>query len=318
MNATSTDVAKRAGVSRATVSQVLNGYADRFAPDTAQRVIVAARELGYQPSAAGRALRRGSSDLVIALLPHTTFGGNLQDLFEQMTLALADHGYTLVLRISTLSSDMLDRMVAGMKPAAVFSLTPFTDAERAVLDRRGVLSIDPPSVTQIDHNRAIGELQARILIERGHTHLAYAHLRDERQDPFGFAREDGMRQIAAQHGIAGIDVTHVALDLDAAKHALDDVSPTPVAVACYNDDVAMALMSAARLSGLDIPADLAVIGMDHTDISRITVPRLTTIEYDMAAASVAGTATLLRALGAGSPQQTPSPAALSVIDGETV
>lgn len=318
MIATSTDVAKRAGVSRATVSQVLNGYADRFAPDTASRVLAAARELDYQPSAAGRTLRRGSSDIVVALLPFTTFGGNIQDLFERMGRTLADNGYTLVLQISTASIEVLDRLVAGMKPAAVFSLTPFTEPERDVLDRRGILAIDPPSVTQVDHNRAIGELQALTLVAGGHTRLAYAHLQDERQDPFGYAREEGVRNVAAEHGLAEIGVAHVPMHLDAASETLDRLGPEPVAIACYNDDVAIALMSAARLRGLDIPADVAVIGMDRTDLSRVTVPALTTIEYDLTAAAAAGTASLLRALGAGSPQQTPAPSAMSLISGETV
>jgi DNA-binding LacI/PurR family transcriptional regulator len=318
MIATSADVAKRAGVSRATVSQVLNGYADRFAPDTAARVIAAARELDYQPSSAGRTLRRGSSDLVIALLPHTTFGGIFQDLFEQMSQTLADHGYTLLLRISTPSTGMLDRMAAGLKPAAVFSLTPFTDDEREVLDRRGILAIDPPSVTQVDHNRAIGDLQARTLIDGGHRRLVYAHLQDERHDPFGYAREEAVRDLAAERGLGDIRVVHVPIDLDAARATLASLGPDPVAIACYNDDVAMALMSAARMSGLAVPEDVAVIGMDHTDVSRITVPRLTTIEYDLATATAAGTASLLRALGAGTPQRTPSPARMSLIPGETV
>lgn len=318
MNATSTDVAKRAGVSRATVSQILNGNGERFAADTAARVLAAARDLDYQPSVAGRTLRRGSSDMVVALLPFTTFGGNIQDLFERMGRTLADHGYTLVLQISTASIEMLDRMVAGMKPAAVFSLTPLTVAEREVLDRREILAIDPPSVTQVDHNRAIGELQARTLIARGHTRLAYAHLQDERPDPFGFAREEGVREVAAEYGLAEIGVAHVPLRLEPAARALDALGTTPVAIACYNDDVAMALMSAARLRGLGVPDRVALIGMDHTDLSQTTVPALTTIEYDLTAAATAGTASLLRALGAGSPQQTSAPTVMAVVDGETI
>ena len=75
MTVTSADVARHAGLSRATVSQVLNGHAHRFADETAERVLRAAKELGYEPSAAGRMLRTGSSDFVIALVPNTTFGG---------------------------------------------------------------------------------------------------------------------------------------------------------------------------------------------------------------------------------------------------
>jgi DNA-binding LacI/PurR family transcriptional regulator len=318
MSATSADVARLAGVSRATVSQVLNGHSDRFAVDTAEKVKAAAKELEYQPSAAGRALRRGSSDVVIALLPHTTFGSNLQDLFEQMSHDLAAHGFTLVLRISSPSTSELDRVVTGMKPAAVFSLAPFTPDERAVLDRRQVLAIDPPSVSQIDHNRAIGELQAEALIERGHTRLAYAHMQDAREDPFGFAREEGMRAVALAHELPDIAVVRVDIDLASALAALDALDTTPVAIACYNDDVAMALLSAAHTRNLVVPADVALIGMDHTPLSRIAVPALTTIEYDLNAAARYATVGLLRSLGAGVPTVSASPVELSIIPGGTI
>ncbi|QKJ20512.1 LacI family DNA-binding transcriptional regulator [Microbacterium hominis] len=318
MNATSSDVAKHAGVSRATVSQVLNGYAERFAPETAAKVFASATALGYEPSAAGRALRRGSSDFVVALLPHTTFGGNLQDLFEQMTVTLADHGYTLVLRMSGSAASTLDRMIAGMKPAAVFSLTPFTATEKAVLNRRNVLAVDPPSVSAVDYNRAIGRMQGLALADAGHRRLAFAHLRDERQDPFGFAREEGLRDVAHERELEEIEVIDVMIDLDSALAALDSLTTPGIAVACYNDDVAMALLAAARVRGLDVPRDVAVIGMDRSDLSRIAVPRLTTIEYDIASAASAGVASLLQALGAGTPQPASAPAFLTLVRGDTV
>ncbi|WP_248148121.1 LacI family DNA-binding transcriptional regulator [Microbacterium aoyamense] len=311
-------MAKHAGVSRATVSQVLNGYAERFAPETAAKVFASAAALGYEPSAAGRALRRGSSDFVVALLPHTTFGGNLQDLFEQMTVTLADHGYTLVLRMSGSAASTLDRMIAGMKPAAVFSLTPFTSAEQEVLRRRNVLAVDPPSVSAVDYNRAIGRMQGLTLVDAGHRRLAFAHLRDERQDPFGFAREEGIRDVAHERGLDDPQVIDVSIDLDSALSALDALTTPGIAVACYNDDVAMSLLAAARVRGLEVPRDVAVIGMDRSDLSRIALPRLTTIEYDIVAAASAGVASLLKALGAGAPLPASTPAFLSLIPGDTV
>lgn len=314
---TSSDVARVAGVSRATVSQVLNGHADRFATETASRVLDAAKQLGYEPSAAGRALRRGTSNVVVALLPHTTFGGNLQDIFERMTETLSEYGYTLMLRMSSATAEPLDRLIAGLKPAAVFAITPFSPEERGVLQRRGILAIDPPSVSQVDYNRSIGQMQAEALIAAGHTLLAFAHLRDERHDPFGFAREEGVKDVAAQHGLDEVAVLHVDIDLDRAVEALRAL-PEGIAVACYNDDVAMALLSASRILGREVPSELAVIGMDRTDLSRIAVPRLATIEYDLTSAAEAGTLGLLKSLGAGAPVPGPSAAALTLIPGESI
>ncbi|WP_232549959.1 LacI family DNA-binding transcriptional regulator [Propioniciclava soli] len=316
--ATSNDVAVLAGVSRATVSQVLNGHADRFAPQTAQKVTRAARQLGYQPSAAGRALRRGSSDFVLALIPNTTFGGNLQDWFERLTATLAAQGFTLVLGVTTASVDVLDRLVSQMQPAAVLAFTPFSAAERAVLARNGVVAVDPPSAARAGQDALIGRLQAETLISRGHRRLAFAHLADSRQDPFGAAREDGVRQAALEAGLPDIEVVGLAIHIDEALGALDRLRPPGIAIACYNDDVAISLMNAAQLRGWDVPGDVAVIGMDRTPVSQVTVPRLTTLEYDLSDAAATGAASVLRALGLEGEAPTPSASALRLVEGASV
>src|SRR3954463_15344085 len=252
MAATSADVARRAGLSRATVSQVLNGHAHRFAPETAQRVMEAAKELGYEPSAVGRMLRSGSSDFVIALVPHTTFGGNLQDIFDTVTDLLAQKGLTLVLRLSTQSPSSLARILAGMRPRAVLSLQPFTDAEREVLAEREVPGFD----TSVggDLNYEIGRMQAEHLIAQGYRRLAFAHLRDERQDPYGTDREVAVRDACATAGLPAPAVIGLGIDVDEAAKALDALEPG-YGIACYNDDVAITLLTAIRHRGWRVPTD---------------------------------------------------------------
>ncbi|WP_394551957.1 LacI family DNA-binding transcriptional regulator [Agromyces sp. MMS24-JH15] len=319
MIATSEDVAKRAGVSRATVSQILNGRGQRFAEATRERVNLAARELGYEPSSAGRTLARGSSDFVIALIPHTTFGATLQDFFGRMTDELAAHGLTLVLRLSTPSTVSLGRVITSMKPAAVFSLTRFSDEERALIGDRGVLGLDPASTGDNDYNHAIGLLQGRTLIEHGHRRLAFAHLRDARQDPFGADRESGVRDACLEAGLSepesiGLDVTP-----DDADRALDALSGTGIAVACYNDDVATALLSAATRRGWRVPEDLALIGMDHTTLGRLTLPPLTTLDFDLATAAEAAIHRILATTGHADADRHPERrASLRVIPGGSI
>ncbi|WP_395243247.1 LacI family DNA-binding transcriptional regulator [Agromyces sp. MMS24-K17] len=297
MITTSEDVAKHAGVSRATVSQILNGRGQRFAEATRDRVTQAALELGYEPSSAGRTLARGSSDFVIALIPHTTFGATLQDFFGRMTDELAAHGLTLVLRLSTPSAASLARVITSMKPAAVFSLTPFSDEERALIGDRGVHGLDPTSTGETEYNHAIGLLQGRTLIKHGYRRLAFAHLADARQDPFGADRESGVRTACLEAGLlepesVGLDVTP-----DDADRALDTLSGVGIAVACYNDDVATALLSAATRRGWRVPEDLALIGMDHTTLGRLTLPPLTTLDFDLQAAVEAAIFSILAITG---------------------
>ncbi|MDW4910925.1 LacI family DNA-binding transcriptional regulator [Streptomyces sp. ADMS] len=280
MIATSQDVADRAGVSRSTVSQILNGRGEHFAAETRARVRQAVTDLGYEPSTAGRALAKGSSDIVIALIPDTTFGGNLQDIYGALTDELSRRGLALVLRLSTHTAASLDRLVIGMKPRAILSLTPFSDDDRQLLGRRGVEAIDPESASHPDVNSEIGKLQARHLIDRGYRRLAYAHLHDARSDPFGGPRE---REFADECRASGVDdpqVLTLGINAEDAVTALDQLGVPGFAVGCYNDDVATALLHAASLRGWRVPEELALIGMDHTPLSRLTTPPLTTVEYD--------------------------------------
>lgn len=317
MIATSEDVAKRAGVSRGAVSQILNGRGERFSTETQERVKRAAKELEYQPSAAGRALALGSSDFVIALIPNTTFGGNLQNLFESATEQLAACGLTLVLRLSTPTTAALDRLVSGIKPRAVLSLTLFSSDERALLDRRGVRAIDPAITGQNSLNEQIGALQARHLIERGRDHLAVARLQDARQDPFGEGREAGVRDECRRAGLPEPESVRLNIDLGQALAALDRIIAPGLGIVCYNDDVATALLSAAAVRHLRVPKDVAIIGMDHTPLSQVTLPRLTTVGYDTSAPTQNFIAAMVAALTATEELTPPADISLRLVPGET-
>jgi DNA-binding LacI/PurR family transcriptional regulator len=315
---TSEDVAKRAGVSRGAVSQILNGHGQRFSASTQERVKQAAIDLEYQPSAAGRALALGASDFVIALIPNTTFGGNLQDLFEYATEQLAELGLTLVLRFSTSTTSALDRLVSGVKPRAVLSITPFSLEEKDLLERRGVRALDPASASQGSLDKEIGAMQARHLIERGRTRIAVARLDDSRQDPFGQDREAGVREECRRAGLSEPASVRLAIDLDQALTALDRLDALGLGVACYNDDVATALVSAATIRNLRVPQDIAFIGMDRTPLSQVVLPRLTTITYDFAATAHNLIAAMLSSFTDGT-SQPPAPADidLRLVPGDT-
>jgi len=296
--ATSEDVAKLAGVSRATVSQILNGRGQRFATATRERVAQAAAELEYQPSAAGRTLAKGSSDIVIAVVPNTTFGGNLQDIFQTATEELAMRGLTLLLHLSGSTTGPLDRVIAGMKPRAVVSLTPFSPSERQLLEARGVKAFDPTTGgSRRDVNVEIGALQARHLIARGYRRVAFAHLHDARQDPFGQGRETGVRAECVAAGLPEPSIIRLGISMDDALAAIDSVDLPGVGIACYNDDVATTLLSAATLRGWAVPQDLGLVGMDHTPLSAVTIPPLTTVGYDLSAVAYNLITTALSGIG---------------------
>ncbi|WP_341977788.1 LacI family DNA-binding transcriptional regulator [Microbacterium sp. LWO13-1.2] len=277
MTVTSDDVARAAGVSRPAVSQILNGRG-RFAPETIRRVEEMAAAMNYRPSAAARTLATGTSDLVVALVPNTTFGTNLQDVIDVLTAELAQVGLTLVLHFSSSPVELLEHFITTIRPRAV--IAPFvaaTNAERKSIEASGVTLIDLAAGQDVNYR--IGQLQGEYLAAKGHQNLVYAHLHDARLDVYGDTREQGLADYCREHGMAAPNSIRLSVDLLDAISVLRRL-PYGVAIACYNDDVAVALLAAAREIERRVPEDVALVGVDATRIGALMAPRLTTIAVD--------------------------------------
>ncbi|MFE4722469.1 LacI family DNA-binding transcriptional regulator, partial [Streptomyces sp. NPDC056728] len=139
---TSEDVARAAGVSRATVSYVLNNTrGGRVSEATRERVREAARQLGYVPHAVARALRAGRSGVVLLTAPAVTAGPLFAQFFAELQSALSELGYTAVLYGPTGHRGAeAARRWAELRPDAVLSLMDDSLDEHAVdvLHRAGI------------------------------------------------------------------------------------------------------------------------------------------------------------------------------------
>ena len=285
--ATSLDVARHAGLSRSTVSQVLNGNHERFPAETRERVETAAAALGYRPSRAGRALVTGVSDLIVVAVPNVTFGRHLQDAVDRIAAATASRGMSVVVRYAGDDSDATLTAVLDLRPAAIVDLGVFYAPEaRRVLEAGGTRIV--PDLATINRfsehpNHLIGRLQADHLLERPGRRLVIASLDDEREDFFGVERRQGVIDAAHDAGHPEPVTISVPLDRARATAALASVVEPgiPIGVCCYNDDVAIAILAAARELGLSVPGDVAVVGVDHTEIGALVTPPLTSIAIDM-------------------------------------
>ncbi|WP_193596938.1 LacI family DNA-binding transcriptional regulator [Microbacterium sp. YJN-G] len=317
MTVTGDDVARAAGVSRPAVSQILNGRG-RFSPDTIRRVEETAAAMNYRPSAAARTLATGTSDVVIALVPNTTFGTNLQDFVDFLTEELARAGLILVLRFASSPVELLEHFITTVRPRAV--IAPFvapTAAERESIEAAGIALIDLHAEGGRDENHRIGQLQGEYLASKGHRHLVYAHLRDTRLDVFGDAREQGLADYCLAHGIDAPTSIRLPLELDEAVSLLRTL-PLGTAIACYNDDVAIALLGAARELGRRVPEDVALMGMDATRIGTLVAPRLTTIKVEAAPAMDRMIRDVVsRVSGSARPARPTDPVVLTVVPGDS-
>ena len=279
MALTSADVAKRACVSRSTVSYILNGQAHRFSEATQEAVRQAVEELGYMPQAAARSLVRGKSDLVVAVWPIAP-NGLFYTQMAELTDALADRGLSLLFRTSGSSLASFTSTVRSLRPRALIALADLTDAERDVLDSAGVRAIELARAASEPGGWQwqAGQLQVAHLLDRGYERIAYARLAEARDDIMLRARQEGARAACRAAGLPEPQIITVTLRADADLEAVTSL-PAHTGVACYNDDTAAAALGAANALGRAVPGDLGFIGMDDTPVATQTVPQLTTVGY---------------------------------------
>ncbi|KQR23844.1 hypothetical protein ASF79_00855 [Agreia sp. Leaf335] len=287
--ATSSDVAKRVGLSRTTVSQILNGNVSSFPQETRDRVAVAAAELNYRPSRAGRALVTGVSDMVVITIPSATFGPHLQNAVDQITEASAALGMSVVVHFARRDTASTLTSVLDLRPLAIVDFGVFTPAQGRTLEASGshVLPSLPEAERGIEDelDTYVGRLQVRELVRRGKRRVIFAQLDDTRTAPYGDVRLRGVQAECAALNLPEPVVVRVQLEAATAeaemRSALELTGEEPVAVCAYNDDVAIAIIAATRRLNLAVPSRVGVIGVDHTVLGQLVTPRLTTVHIDL-------------------------------------
>ena len=291
---TAADVAREAGLSRATVSYVLNNTPHQVIPEpTRQRVLAAAANLGYMPSVAARTLRGGRSDVILLLLPDWPIGPTVGRLLEDLSTALADQGLTFVAHPRSAGRPVSD-VWRAITPAAVVTFEELDADETAKLQAAGIeLTVAlfgggrGPRAMDIPEQRT-GRLQAEHLAVAGHRRIGYAWPDDPRVLSFAQPRLEGVQQTCVDLGLAEPVVLTVPLEPAAAAEAVQawrNAEPAVTAVCAYNDEVALAVLSGAHRSGVDVPRDLAVIGADNIPTAAVATPALTTVQPDLRALS---------------------------------
>ncbi|WP_256440275.1 LacI family DNA-binding transcriptional regulator [Cellulomonas fengjieae] len=279
-------MARESGVSRTTVSYVLNGKDGVTIPEsTRQRVRDAAARLGYTPSAAARTLRSGRSDLVLCVVPDWTIGPVIDTLIDHLTTQLAERGLSVLVHQAR-GPRPLAELWRAVTPRAVLGLSPFAEDDARAMRQAGIrvvgstLDEDADPWTFAVPQTRIGQLQVEHLAERGHRVIGYASPRDDRLAAFADRRLAGVVQECERLGLRPPSVQVVDLDVPSGAAAAREwrASPDPVtAVAAYNDEVALAVLAGLRAEGLRTPDDVAVIGVDDIPAARLAAPALTTV-----------------------------------------
>lgn len=288
------DVARRAGVSTATVSRAL-ASPDRVADATREAVFAAIAETGFTPNATARSLRARSTKMVLALLPGigNSFYTPILNAVEEV---LADAGYGMIMgdtRRNEAREAHYDRLVRAGQVDGVMLLTgrlPSPDFARLdasipiVILSNDIPGVDGLPVVEIDNEDAAYRVVA-YLLDLGHRRIAHAvgphdnieaisrltgyrrALRD-----FGIAVDDSIIWDGAFRFDAGVDVARTFL-------AHPD---RPTAIFASNDEMAMGFIRTVKDAGLSVPGDVSVVGFDDIEYTRYFDPALTTMNQPRA------------------------------------
>lgn len=282
------DVARAAGVSHQTVSNVLN-ESGRVGTATRARVNAAIAELNYHPHAGAASLRTRRS----GRLAYPIAAGDLGPLntimlefIESLTSAagLRNHHLLLAAGGGEGMDDIEHLLQSGAADAVLLANVARHDERIATLARRGVAFACfgrtepdmPQSWIDIDNRAGVRAATAH-LIGQGHVRLAF--LGYAPQGRWDVEREAGYREAMAEAGLPE-QVTTPEPDRPHVQRAIDlllDASPPLTAIVAGSDVLAGAVYSAAAQRGIRIGSDLAVTGFDGSMVGRLLTPALTTL-----------------------------------------
>ena len=293
--ARSQDVAKLAGVSRTTVSFVLNDVPGvKISQETRQRVLEAARELNYYPTAAARSLASGKTQRIGLILgegqKRLSADAFLPTFLQGVTALVHQRGYHLVLQMAedVPSHEAYARLLREQQVDGLILSGPRSDdpllaelaEERFPLILHGRLADCTQPCVDVD-NKAGAYQAVTHLIGLGHWRIGFVSnaplFYSGTQDRFA-----GYKQALAEYDIPlKRELVRTAAFLPAtgrtAMEELLALPQRPTAVFVASDVVAIGAMGAIQGAGLHIPDDMAVVGFDDIFLAAHLQPPLTTV-----------------------------------------
>lgn len=278
------DVAALAGVSKKTVSHVVNGIG-RVAPATRERVEAAVAQLGFVPSPQARAFAAGHSSLVV-LVHDGSDDPPLATLLAGLEEGLAPAG--LVAGVHTGGdAGALARLIAAQRPRAVLLAPPLSadpDLLRACAEADcQAVRLAPEPVEGaglwVDERQAAADA-AGWLVALGHRRIGFiAGPEDDRR---ARARELGFIDAQAEQGLErGAEIVaqgdFTLTSGEDATRLLLEVSPRPTAILAANDAMAAGALRTLSAARLDVPGDISVMGLGDAPLAAALTPPLATM-----------------------------------------
>jgi len=284
------DVAKRAGISPATVSRVLNKTA-LVAPETVSRVQVAMAELQYVPRTAARSLATRKTN-TLGLLLTDIHGDFFVPLLSGIETATSEAGFDLLISTSGRPSPRIEfpRSLGGHNTDGLLIFADSLGEDGLVhcyesglpivlIHRSPPNSMDIPCVT-VENKAASRKIVEHLIQVHGRRRIAFLKGPERQEDSYW--REMGYRDALEAQGIP-FDPKLVApgeFDRDVAATSIKHLLAAGVemdAIFSGDDEAAVGVLEALQTAGKRVPEDVAVVGFDDQRLSAYLVPPLTTV-----------------------------------------
>ncbi|GAA4210389.1 MULTISPECIES: LacI family DNA-binding transcriptional regulator [Microbispora] len=309
---TITTIAQRAGLSIASVSRVLNGLPTR--EDTVRRVMRAADELGYVPNSVARSLRnRRTHQIAFAL---SDIGNPVYvAMVREIQAVLKAAGYRLLLHSTEGDPEDEVCVLRGLRERYVDGLiiSPLRGVgeehiEAVTTARVPVVVVGPvPEGTPVDTVR--GDSRTGVLLAMDHLHGLGRRRIGLLNGPLGTAPgaaraaayREALELLGLPYDESLVEVGDFTRDRGArAARALLARAPGLDALMCASDLIALGALDVLREQGRDVPGDVAVVGMDDTELASVAWPSLTSVSLGWAERGRAAARLLLDRLRDGS------------------
>ena len=291
------DVAKKAGVSIATVSRVLNG-SDSVKDDTRKKVQKVIDYLNYVPHAVAREIQARNFMTIGVVVPsvYNLFFAEVLDGIEDY---LRNNSYFLLLNCAKNNSDLEMNAVRTMierKISGIILLSPNTEEVDENFYREAVANIpivlvnaynNIPGASYVGNDEELGTQEAiKYLFSLGHKKILF--VRGINSDSYTI-KEEAFREIMKSENlnatsyIVTIEAGNSMETSDLTTDALLEILPKTDATAifCCNDLMAVGALNACKLLEKNVPGDISVMGYDNTSIANAITPKLTSVDQNM-------------------------------------
>ncbi|GAE35272.1 LacI family DNA-binding transcriptional regulator [Halalkalibacter akibai] len=286
--ATIEDVAKLAGLSRSTVSRVINHH-PYVSEKKKQLVYAAMKQLEYYPNSSAQRLRRQKTDTIAVLVPRLT-NPFFPVLIEELDLVAVEHGLQLLICqtqqneekelsfLNLLKTKQVDGLIFTAIENDWETIAPYKEWGPIILCNEYKSEATVPIVRL---NQVKGSyLGTKHLIESGHTKIAFC---GGTESELGIDRKKGFMKAMEEAGLIMSEDWFFpsSYSIDCGKDILKTLfamKNRPTAVFTGSDEIAAGIIKEAKSLGVSIPDELAVIGFDDQPIAELMEPALTTIQ----------------------------------------